>query len=242
MQPIREHDALAIAVPRSHRVHFAAAAAASLCRPGDAHHGNPRRMRAARAALRIDFRDLAYVLLWSPSGHFSGGFDHADQSGYLSRRPRRRTEDSRAAHRSARAQSRQCGHAGLSGARHRLPRGARAASGASGADAPVAMRATQRAVTSARPTTLAAPPAPNLKYRVPLAPSLDGNTVDVQMEQAAFAENAVRFQATLSFLQRALPRPDDRDHGPVTRTERSPCLHSRSSTSPAPACPPSPCG
>ena len=27
-----------------------------------------------------------------------------------------------------------------------------------------------------------------LKYRVPLAPSLDGNTVDPQLEQAAFAE------------------------------------------------------
>lgn len=39
-----------------------------------------------------------------------------------------------------------------------------------------------------------------LKYRNPLAPSLDGNTVDVQMEQGAFAENALRFQATLSFL------------------------------------------
>ena len=39
-----------------------------------------------------------------------------------------------------------------------------------------------------------------LKYRVPLAPSLDGNTVDVQMEQAAFADNAVGFQATLTFL------------------------------------------
>jgi flagellar basal-body rod protein FlgB len=42
--------------------------------------------------------------------------------------------------------------------------------------------------------------AAELKYRVPLAPSLDGNTVDVQLEQAAFAENAVRFQATLTFL------------------------------------------
>nr|PZN78611.1 MAG: flagellar basal body rod protein FlgB [Pseudomonadota bacterium] len=41
---------------------------------------------------------------------------------------------------------------------------------------------------------------PGLKYRVPLAPSVDGNTVDVQLEQAAFAENAVRFQATLTFL------------------------------------------
>jgi flagellar basal-body rod protein FlgB len=39
-----------------------------------------------------------------------------------------------------------------------------------------------------------------LKYRTPLAPSLDGNTVDAQLEQAAFAENAVRYQATLSFL------------------------------------------
>lgn len=39
-----------------------------------------------------------------------------------------------------------------------------------------------------------------LKYRVPLAPSLDGNTVDVQMEQAAFADNSVRYQAALSFL------------------------------------------
>lgn len=39
-----------------------------------------------------------------------------------------------------------------------------------------------------------------LKYRTPLAPSLDGNTVDTQLEQAAFAENAVHYQATLNFL------------------------------------------
>jgi flagellar basal-body rod protein FlgB len=39
-----------------------------------------------------------------------------------------------------------------------------------------------------------------LRYRTPLAPSLDGNTVEPQLEQAAFAENAVRYQATLSFL------------------------------------------
>ena len=41
---------------------------------------------------------------------------------------------------------------------------------------------------------------PDLKYRTPLAPALDGNTVDGQLEQAAFAENAVRYQATLTFL------------------------------------------
>ena len=39
-----------------------------------------------------------------------------------------------------------------------------------------------------------------LKYRTPLAPSIDGNTVDTQMEQSAFAENTVRYQATLQFL------------------------------------------
>ena len=43
-----------------------------------------------------------------------------------------------------------------------------------------------------------------LKYRVPLAPALDGNTVDAQMEQAAFADNTVRYQATLTFLTGSL--------------------------------------
>jgi flagellar basal-body rod protein FlgB len=42
--------------------------------------------------------------------------------------------------------------------------------------------------------------SPDLKYRTPLAPALDGNTVDTQLEQGAFAENAVRYQATLTFL------------------------------------------
>lgn len=41
---------------------------------------------------------------------------------------------------------------------------------------------------------------PVTQYRVPLAPSLDGNTVDVQLEQGAFAENSVRYQATLTLL------------------------------------------
>ncbi len=37
-------------------------------------------------------------------------------------------------------------------------------------------------------------------YRNPLQPSLDGNTVDVQVEQAAFARNAVDYQTSLTFL------------------------------------------
>jgi len=40
----------------------------------------------------------------------------------------------------------------------------------------------------------------DLKYRVPLAPALDGNTVDPQLEQASFAETTVRFQSSLTFL------------------------------------------
>lgn len=40
----------------------------------------------------------------------------------------------------------------------------------------------------------------NTLYRVPLAPSLDGNTVDVHVEQSNFAQNAIRYQASLSFL------------------------------------------
>jgi len=40
----------------------------------------------------------------------------------------------------------------------------------------------------------------DLQYRVPLMPALDGNTVDIHVEQAAFAENAVQFQASLRFL------------------------------------------
>jgi flagellar basal-body rod protein FlgB len=43
-----------------------------------------------------------------------------------------------------------------------------------------------------------------MRYRVPMAPSLDGNTVDEQLEQSAFAENSVRYQATLTFLNNAL--------------------------------------
>lgn len=39
-----------------------------------------------------------------------------------------------------------------------------------------------------------------LQYRVPLAPALDGNTVDAQVEQANFAQNTVRYQTTLTFL------------------------------------------
>lgn len=39
-----------------------------------------------------------------------------------------------------------------------------------------------------------------LRYREPLQASLDNNTVDVQAERAAFTDNAMRYQASLTFL------------------------------------------
>ncbi|MCZ8134703.1 MAG: flagellar basal body rod protein FlgB [Porphyrobacter sp.] len=38
-------------------------------------------------------------------------------------------------------------------------------------------------------------------WRTPTMPSLDGNTVELNREQVAFAENAVAYSATLSFVQ-----------------------------------------
>ena len=40
-----------------------------------------------------------------------------------------------------------------------------------------------------------------LGYRVPLESSLDGNTVELSTEQTLFAENAIQYRTTLSFLQ-----------------------------------------
>lgn len=37
-------------------------------------------------------------------------------------------------------------------------------------------------------------------YRVPTQPSLDGNTVSMDVEQAQFAENALQYRASLTFL------------------------------------------
>lgn len=42
----------------------------------------------------------------------------------------------------------------------------------------------------------------SLLYRVPTQPSLDGNTVDLELERAQFSENTVRYQASLQFIER----------------------------------------
>lgn len=42
--------------------------------------------------------------------------------------------------------------------------------------------------------------AADVKYRLPMQPSVDGNTVEADVEQAQFAENTVRYRASLAFL------------------------------------------
>jgi flagellar basal-body rod protein FlgB len=48
--------------------------------------------------------------------------------------------------------------------------------------------------------TSGTPLGPPLLYRTPLQNSVDGNTVDLDVERANFAENAVKYEATLRFL------------------------------------------
>lgn len=42
---------------------------------------------------------------------------------------------------------------------------------------------------------------PDLLYRRSVMPSLDGNTVELGREQVAFAENALKYSASLAFVQ-----------------------------------------
>lgn len=44
----------------------------------------------------------------------------------------------------------------------------------------------------------------DMKYRVPYHPAQDGNTVELGVEQAAFAQNALDFQTSLSFVNMKL--------------------------------------
>ncbi len=39
-----------------------------------------------------------------------------------------------------------------------------------------------------------------LQYRIPTQPSIDGNTVEEQVEQAEFTKNSLEFQASFTFL------------------------------------------
>ena len=77
----------------------------------------------------------------------------------------------------------------------------RSPSGAVPAPGPVQMHTTSPLDLTAGGANGSVPTAQFLKYRIPLAPSLDGNTVDSQLEEGKFAQNTVRYEATLSFLE-----------------------------------------
>jgi flagellar basal-body rod protein FlgB len=68
-------------------------------------------------------------------------------------------------------------------------------------DAPLPLQTTQAAHISFNDSEL---PAGELKYRNPYQASLDGNTVEMPVEQAAFSENNVRYQASLMFINQKI--------------------------------------
>ncbi|MEZ7812721.1 MAG: flagellar basal body rod protein FlgB [Paracoccaceae bacterium] len=43
-----------------------------------------------------------------------------------------------------------------------------------------------------------------VKYRVPIEPSLDGNTVELPVEQMQFSESVMEYQTSLTFLNRKI--------------------------------------
>jgi flagellar basal-body rod protein FlgB len=73
--------------------------------------------------------------------------------------------------------------------------------GAAGDAAPLALSMTRPEHV---PSAQAAGLGVDLKYRNPYQASLDGNTVEAPVEQAAFAENSVRYQASLAFINQTI--------------------------------------
>lgn len=43
-----------------------------------------------------------------------------------------------------------------------------------------------------------------LQYRREVQPSIDGNTVDMDLERTQFTDNSMRYQTTLTFLNRRI--------------------------------------
>ncbi len=50
------------------------------------------------------------------------------------------------------------------------------------------------------PATGSAPGGARLLYRTESQSSVDGNTVDMDVERAAFAENAIQYEASITFI------------------------------------------
>ncbi|MEK9709967.1 MAG: flagellar basal body rod protein FlgB [Alphaproteobacteria bacterium] len=52
--------------------------------------------------------------------------------------------------------------------------------------------------------TMVNPVRDRMLYRDPINPSMDGNTVEMAVEQMEFSENVIRYQTTLSFLNKRI--------------------------------------
>ncbi len=74
------------------------------------------------------------------------------------------------------------------------------ASVAGGAPGPGELRRTHARHLAAAGLAANGDPAADVRFRLPSQPSMDGNTVETQREQAAFMDNAVRYQASLTLL------------------------------------------
>ncbi|MDQ2779911.1 MAG: flagellar basal body rod protein FlgB [Pseudomonadota bacterium] len=79
----------------------------------------------------------------------------------------------------------------------------RAATGSSGVGADIARGVMQAADSSGARAT------PVLRYAVPSQTNLDNNSVDMDRERAAFADNAVKYESTLRFINGTLKQTMD---------------------------------
>lgn len=69
--------------------------------------------------------------------------------------------------------------------------------------APVRLAATQTAHIHA---SIDIVPVAQMQFRIPQQASLDGNTVEVESEQARYGANAMQYQASLRFLEGRIKR------------------------------------
>jgi flagellar basal-body rod protein FlgB len=61
-----------------------------------------------------------------------------------------------------------------------------------------------KALSNVMATKAGPAPQPQVLYRQPAQASLDGNSVEMDAERAAFADNTVRYEAALKFLNAQL--------------------------------------
>ena len=68
----------------------------------------------------------------------------------------------------------------------------------------LALSATDARHFNGSANSAAAASGAKLQYRTAVQPSLDGNTVDMDIERAAFTDNALKYQSTLTFLNKKI--------------------------------------